>query len=127
MTEILIITAVSSVLGTLTFGYLVWLGLGLRKALEQSSRSLTEIDNLYRMLNENDREIHERLNRMADQLHHRIEQVLKDQLAEDENFHEEINSFRKELDRRFDKVYQKLYTEFPQLSEVNEVELATDN
>ena len=127
MTEILIITAVSSVLGTLTFGYLVWLGLGLRKALSQSARSLTEIDSIYRMINENDREIHERLNRMADQLHHRIEQVLKDQLAEDENFHEEINSFRKELDRRFDKVYQKLYTEFPQLSEVNEVELATDN
>lgn len=124
MTEILVITVVSSVFGTLTFGYLVWLGLGLRKALDQSSRSLTEIDNLYRMLNENDREIHERLNRMADQLHHRIEQALKDQLAEDENLHEEINSFRKEVDRRFDRVYQKLYTEFPQL---NEVEPMTEN
>jgi hypothetical protein len=109
MTEILIITAVSSVLGTLTFGYLVWLGLGLRKALSQSARSLTEIDNIYRMINENDREVYNRLGKTADKLH------------------EEIYNLRKELDRRFDKVYQKLYTEFPQLSDVNEVEPATDN
>lgn len=124
MTEILIITAVSSVLGTLTFGYLVWLGLGLRKALSQSARSLTEIDNIYRMINENGQMLHTELHRSIDKLYLHLDEVIKSQHVKEESLNEEINNFRKDIDRRFDRVYNKLYTEFPQLKEV---ELVTEN
>jgi hypothetical protein len=121
MTEILIITAVSSVLGTLTFGYFVWLGLGLRKALSQSSRSLTEIDNIIRMITENSVLLHSEINKQADQLHYRFDEEIRSQFLKDESLNGEINNFRKDIDRRFDRVYNKLYTEFPQLKEVEPV------
>jgi hypothetical protein len=120
MTEILIITAVSSVLGTLTFGYLVWLGLGLRKALSQSSKSLAEIDTIYRMINENDCAIYGQLNKRAEILRIQIEEVIGSQLRKDESLNEEINNFRKDIDRRFDRVYNKLYAEFPQLKDIEQ-------
>lgn len=132
MNNLLIITAVSSVLGTLIFGYLVWLGLGLRKALKQSSESLRwlkgldestgriqndtwrEFDEMKRVLIQRDDELHK-------EMIQRIEHQSDTLLSEDRKTHDEINNIRKDIDRRFDRVYHKLYTEFPQLKEVEQL------
>jgi hypothetical protein len=73
------------------------------------------------MINENDRAIYDQLDKTAETLHIQIEEVIGSQLCKDESFNEEINNFRKDIDRRFDRVYNKLYTEFPQLKEVEPV------
>jgi hypothetical protein len=120
MNDLLIITAVSSVLGTLTFGYLVWLGLGLRKALKESSRAIEWFkgldesvsrmnENTWREFDETKRVLMQRDDDQFVNLSRRIEAI-----------DDEINNQRKDIDRRFDRVYAKLYTEFPQLKEVEQ-------
>jgi hypothetical protein len=120
MTEILIITVVSSVLGTLTFGYLVWLGLGLRKALSQSSENLDRIRGLHTRLDEVNRYFTQEISKKVQMLQDVDADHAEYQRLTNNGLIEEINNVRKEVDRRFDRVYHKLYTEFPQLKEVEQ-------
>lgn len=120
MNDLLIITAVSSVLGTLTFGYLVWLGLGLRKALKESSRAIEwfkGLDENFSRMNENTWREFDEMKRVLMQ---RDDEQHKEFLLRGDEILNEINNLRKDIDRRFDRVYAKLYTEFPQLKEVEQ-------
>ena len=120
MNDLLIITAVSSVLGTLTFGYLVCLGLGLRKALKESSRAIE----WFKGLDESVSRMNENTWREFDETKRVLMQRDEDQFVNlsrrIEAIDDEINNQRKDIDRRFDRVYAKLYTEFPQLKEVEQ-------
>jgi hypothetical protein len=131
MNNLLIITAVSSVLGTLTFSYLVWLRLGLRKALKQSEESLSWLKGLeestgrmqkdtWREFDETKRVLMQRDDELHKEMMQRIEHQSDTLFGEDRKTHDEINNVRKDIDRRFDRVYHKLYTEFPQLKEVEQ-------
>lgn len=120
MNDLLIITAVSSVLGTLTFGYLVWLGLGLRKALKESSRAIEwfkGLDESVSRMNENTWREFDETKRVLMQ---RDEEQFVNLSRRLEAIDDDINNQRKDIDRRFDRVYAKLYTEFPQLKEVEQ-------
>jgi hypothetical protein len=120
MNDLLIITAVSSVLGTLTFGYFVWLGLGLRKARKDSTRAITWLNGL----EENVHRMHSNSRRELDEMKHvlmqRDDEQHKEFVLRGDEILAEINNLRRDIDRRFDRVYHKLYTEFPQLKEVEQ-------
>jgi hypothetical protein len=73
------------------------------------------------MITENSVLLHSEINKQADQVHYRFDEEIRSQFLKDESLNGEINNFRKDIDRRFDRVYNKLYTEFPQLKEVEPV------
>ena len=132
MTELVVITAASSVLGTLTFGYFVWLGLGLRKALRRTEESLAGIARLdrevdsefaraWRNMESESNEVNRRINELIDRLASQADVMVEAQRRDVNISLDEIDKVRKDIDRRFDRVYLKLYTEFPQLKEVEQV------
>jgi hypothetical protein len=121
MNDLLIITAVSSVLGTLTFGYLVWLGLGLRKALKESSRAINWLKGLDESTSQMQSTTWREFDEMKRVLMQRDDEQHKEFILRYDEILAEINNLRKDIDRRFDRVYTKLYTEFPQLKDVEQV------
>jgi hypothetical protein len=132
MTELVVITAASSVLGTLTFGYFVWLGLGLRKALNQTEQNLNkvielnklvdeEFANTWRRVDSETANLNSRIDDIADRLHKNMDGITESQRHSVNLVLDEIDNVRKEIDRRFDRVYLKLYTEFPQLKDAEQV------
>jgi hypothetical protein len=121
MNDLLIITAVSSVLGTLTFCYLVWLGLGLRKALKESSRATEWLKGLEESVSRMQSDIWREFDEMKRVLLQRDDEQHKEFILRGDEILDEINNLRKDIDRRFDRVYTKLYTEFPQLKDVEQV------
>jgi hypothetical protein len=120
MNDLLIITVVSSVLGTLTFGYLVWLGLGLCKALKDSSRAINWLNGLEEHVQRMHSDSWRELDEMKRVLMQRDDEQHKEFVLRGDEILTEINSLRRDIDRRFDRVYHKLYTEFPQLKEVEQ-------
>lgn len=120
MNDLLIITAVSSVLGTLTFCYLVWLGLGLRKALKESSRAIEWLKGLEESVSRMQSDIWREFDETKRVLLQRDDEQHKEFILRGDEILDEINNLRKDIDRRFDRVYTKLYTEFPQLKEVEQ-------
>lgn len=131
MTELVVITAVSSVLGTLTFGYFVWLGLGLRKALKMTEDNLDRILSLRSRVDEDfakawnrfeieTENFYKRIHEVDDRMNRRDDCIVEAQRTDVNTMLDEIDKVRKDVDRRFDRVYSKLYTEFPQLKEVEQ-------
>lgn len=120
MNDLLIITAVSSVLGTLTFGYLVWLGLGLRKALRESARAIEWLKGQDEYVSRIHSDTWREFDEMKRVLMQRDDEQHKEFLLRGDEILNEINNLRKDIDRRFDRVYAKLYTEFPQLKEAEQ-------
>jgi hypothetical protein len=132
MTELVVITAASSVLGTLTFGYFVWLGLGLRKALKRTEESLggiarldkavdSEFARAWRNMENESNEVNLRINDVIDRMNRQTDGMVEAQRNDVNSLLIEIDNVRKEIDRRFDRVYLKLYTEFPQLKDAEQV------
>jgi len=132
MKELVVITAASSVLGTLTFGYFVWLGLGLRKALKRTEESLdgiarldkavdSELARAWRNMENESNEVNRRINDVLVRLDSQKDETFEAQRHDVNIILDEIDKIRKDIDRRFDRVYLKLYTEFPQLKDVEQV------
>lgn len=118
----IISTVVLSVLGTLAVIYLGWIGLGLRKAQainNQLSNDLTGLANtlhsvredLYRRLEENTEEIRKNLE-------WEFRSIREEQSNIRRNVFEAGDRFQRDQDRRFDRIYHKLYTKFPDLKDI---------
>ena len=108
----IIITALVSVLTTLVIGYFIWSGISVRKLKKQVKDNKEVIHgngewikNVEDMLFQKEKEIVDRIDETQDSLNDRINHV------EHESYksRDELNdNLRKEMDRRFDKVYQLL-------------------
>lgn len=123
MIETIIITAVVSVISTLVLAYFIWVGISVRKLLKKVEDNKDFIDNLsqslslsnediYKQMDLNNKAINERLddyivederNRSSQitEVHQRIDDTIREHVL----FNDELH---RELDKRFDKVHEKL-------------------
>lgn len=119
-----ILLVVLSVLATLSVVFLVWTVDGLRKAQKANLKSQEQITALNLAHDDTHRKIDKTIDILSDNLSN-VESSLQDDIRRhNEDTHLAMDSrFRdleSDLDRRFDKLYAKLYREFPQLKETKQ-------
>ena len=128
MIETIIITALVSVISTLVFGYFIWSGIRVHKLNKQVKDNNESIQNLYRqieelnnLLNEKEVELYNHINNVDQELNSKINNEISeiDNKLNDSNvnvdnrfdelqdkFSEFDQELHRELDKRFDRVYQ---------------------
>jgi len=125
-----IITALVSVLGTLVVGYFIWSAIGVRKLKKQvknNNESITSINNTldeyYKLIHELNNEQTTIIDNSFLNLQNRMEEenksvmeILESKTGRiwsqfkllDQNMETNSNDLHRELDKRFDKVYQAI-------------------
>ena len=123
MVETIIITALVSVISTLVFGYFIWSGIRahkLKKQVEDNRNDIQSLNSqyellensisngeteLYKHINNIDGELNEKINNSDNYLSERIENLVN-------KFDDYDKELHRELDKRFDRIYQILENEF---------------
>jgi len=124
MDTILII--VLSVLSTLLLLWFIWATMGLRKVLKQTKQNTDDIESNYEdhnMIRESSNNDYKEYDKKIDEVHQRIETESNNfSVSIDEavkNIYQDNHDWReigeKNLDRRFNTLYELLYEHFPQL------------
>jgi|688.fasta_scaffold104724_8 septal ring factor EnvC (AmiA/AmiB activator) len=115
------LTALLSVFGTLLIGYFIWSIVRLREVITETKTNRKDINLLCGEISQTESNIQNDIRRHNEDTILHLESKIRDVnefLLSTQNqldrFEENIS---KDLDRRFDKLYQKLYTEFPNLKE----------
>ena len=132
-----ILVVVLSVLATLSVVFLLWTVDGLRKAHKSNEQAQEQITSLHQGHDEVHRKIDKSIDILSDNLTN-VESALQNDIRRqiedlsNESNHRMDDITRKieeldknvfsEIDRRLDKLYTKLYREFPQLNDNNKTE-----
>jgi hypothetical protein len=118
----ILLTVVLSVLGTLALIYLGWVGLGLRKAQKNNIQNFSDIQGLTHALESVREQLHRQLETEREEVRKRLEYDFRHVHEEltniQRNIHEAGDRFQRDQDRRFDRIYHKLYTKFPELKDI---------
>jgi hypothetical protein len=91
------LTVLLSVFGTLAIGYVIWTLVGLRKVMNESKKSRKDID----FLNDS-------LGKSESQIQNDIRKFHEESM---ENTDTQVRELQSDIDRRFDKIYQKFYAD----------------
>jgi hypothetical protein len=132
-----ILVVVLSVLATLSVVFLMWTVDGLRKAHKSNEKSQEQITSLYHSHDDVHRKIDKAIDVLSGNLtnaesalqndiRRHIEDISIDSNQRMDDINRQIEELEKEcfseMDRRLDKLYSKLYREFPQLNDNNKTE-----
>lgn len=118
----IILTVVLSVLATLALIYFVWIGLGLRKAQKINESLQADINGLTHTIEATREHFNQRFENDFDEIRKNLEFEFRG-IREDHNdirrnLHEAGDRFQRDQDRRFDRIYHKIYTKFPELKDI---------
>lgn len=109
-----ILISVVSVLATLLVILQIWMVRGIRKAQKNDTTHEKQILDLRNLHDDTHRKIDEIEESLIENINDRGRQIEEYTLASENN----IDKLKSEIDRRFDKLYQKLYDD--KLSKVND-------
>lgn len=120
MNEILL-TVLLSVLGTLLVGYLIWSIVRLREVITETKANRKDINLLCDEISKSESSLQDDIRRHNEDTILHLESKIKDSneyiLNTQTNLEKTEENLIRDMDRRFDKLYQKLYSEFPNFRE----------
>jgi len=115
------LTALLSVFGTLSVGYFIWSIVRLREVTARSKANQEDVISILDELPKIESNIQNDIRRHNEDtilhLESRVRDVSECLLSTQNQLDRFEENASRDLDRRFDKLYQKLYTEFPNLKE----------
>ena len=120
------LTALLSVFGTLLVGYFIWSIVRLREVITETKANRKDINLLCDEISKSESSLQDDIRRHTEDTILHLESKVRDLneyiLNTQSNLEKTEESLIRDLDRRLDKLYTKLYREFPQLNDNNKTE-----
>ena len=118
------LTALLSVFGTLLVGYFIWSIVRLREVITETKANRKDINLLCDEISKSESSLQDDIRRHNEDTILHLESKVRDLneyiLNTQSNLEKTEESLIRDLDRRFDKMYQKIYSECPSMKgEIN--------
>jgi hypothetical protein len=97
----ILLTILLSVLGTLVVGYFIWSIVRLREVMTETKANRKDVNYL-----------NDSLGKAESQIQNDIRKFHEEAILHTDS---NMNEIRSDMDRRFDKLYQKIYSECPSM------------